>query len=68
VRRAGPATALDRAQEAGLVRGDLTVFDVIALVLGLTWAAQQPGGTADLLPRLLSTAMYGMTTPEAPGR
>ena len=66
--RASGGRLLERAQEAGLVRGDLTVFDVIALVLGLTWAAQQPGGTADLLPRLLSSAMYGMTTPEAPGR
>jgi AcrR family transcriptional regulator len=60
--RASGGRLLEHAQEAGLVRGDLTVFDVIALALGLTWAAQQPGASADLLPRLLSTAMYGMST------
>ncbi|WIX98605.1 helix-turn-helix domain-containing protein [Amycolatopsis mongoliensis] len=66
--RAAGETLLTRAQRAGAVRGDLTIFEVISLVLGVAWAAQQPGGTEDLLPRLLSTAMHGMTTPaRSPG-
>jgi hypothetical protein len=34
--------------------------EVIALTIGLAWAAQQPGGPSDLTERLLSTAMYGL--------
>jgi len=58
--RASGARLLERAQEAGQVRGDVTVYEVIALAIGLAWAAQQPGGPSDLTERLLSTAMYGL--------
>ncbi|MFB4278082.1 MULTISPECIES: TetR/AcrR family transcriptional regulator [unclassified Nonomuraea] len=58
--RASGARLLGRAQEAGQVRPDLTVYEVIALAIGLAWAAQQPGGPSDLMERLLSTAMYGL--------
>ena len=58
--RASCARLLDRAQEAGRVRADVTVDEVIALAVGLAWAAQQPGGPAHSMARLLSTAMYGL--------
>ncbi|MFG1709496.1 TetR/AcrR family transcriptional regulator [Nonomuraea sp. M3C6] len=61
--QASGARLLHRAQEAGQVRADVTVYEVIALALGLAWAAQQPGGPADLMGRLLSTAMYGLAAP-----
>ncbi|MDN3358628.1 TetR/AcrR family transcriptional regulator [Actinomadura sp. DC4] len=58
--RAAGERLLERAQEAGQVRADVTVYEVIAIAIGLVWAAQQPGGPSDLLERLLSTAMYGL--------
>jgi AcrR family transcriptional regulator len=61
--RAAGAKLLQRAQDAGRVRADVTVYEVIALALGLAWAAQQPGGPSDLMSRLLSTAMYGLAVP-----
>jgi AcrR family transcriptional regulator len=61
--RASSARLLDRAQEAGTVRADVTAHDVIAVAVGLAWAAQQPGGPSDALARLLSTAMYGLAVP-----
>jgi AcrR family transcriptional regulator len=59
--RASGGRLLERAQSAGRIREDVTVYEVIALVLGLAWAAQQPAGPSDLLERLLSSAMYGLT-------
>ncbi|WP_326836494.1 helix-turn-helix domain-containing protein [Amycolatopsis rhabdoformis] len=59
--RASAGELLVRAQNTGRVRSDVTVYEVIALALGLAWAAQQPGGTSDLVDRLLSTAMHGLT-------
>jgi hypothetical protein len=50
---------LESAQSAVRIREDVTVHEVIALVLGLAWAAQQQAGPSDLLERLLSSAMYG---------
>jgi hypothetical protein len=58
--QAAGARLLERAQKAGQVRADVTVYEVIALTIGLAWAAQQPGGPYDLIERLLSTAMYGL--------
>lgn len=58
--RAAGARLLERAQQAGQVRADLTVYDAIALTIGLAWAGQQPGQSPDLTERLLSTAMYGL--------
>jgi len=62
--RAAGARLLRCAQETGRVRADVSVTEVISLALGLAWAAQQPGGSSDLMGRLLSTAMYGLTVPE----
>ncbi|MEU7767873.1 helix-turn-helix domain-containing protein [Nocardia sp. NPDC049190] len=51
---------LERAQQAGSVRPDVTVSEVIALALGLAWAAERSVEPSDLAARLLSTAMYGL--------
>jgi AcrR family transcriptional regulator len=61
--RASCARLLDRAQKAGTVRSGVTASEVIALAVGLAWAAQQPGARSDSMTRLLSTAMYGLTVP-----
>lgn len=61
--RASGGKLLQGAQETGRIRGDLTVYEVIALALGLAWVAQQPGGSSELMSKLLSTAMYGLTVP-----
>ncbi|QYN19319.1 TetR/AcrR family transcriptional regulator [Amycolatopsis sp. DSM 110486] len=61
--RSSAGQLLARAQETGRVRADVTVYEVISLALGLAWAAQQPGGTSDLVERLLSTAMHGLAVP-----
>ncbi|MEW2507816.1 TetR/AcrR family transcriptional regulator [Amycolatopsis sp. CA-161197] len=58
--RSSAGRLLARAQDSGRVRADVTVYEVISLALGLAWAAQQPGGPADLMERLLSTAMHGL--------
>ncbi|HWN31322.1 MAG TPA: TetR/AcrR family transcriptional regulator [Pseudonocardia sp.] len=61
--QAAGARLLRRAQDTGQVRADVSVYEVISLALGLAWAAQQPGGSSDLMCRLLSTAMVGLTVP-----
>jgi hypothetical protein len=58
------ARLLDRAQKAGTVRSGVTrPAKVIALAVGLAWAAQQPGVPSDSMARLLSTAMHGLAVP-----
>jgi hypothetical protein len=52
-----------RAQKAGTVRSGLTAGEVIALAVGLAWAAQQPGAPTNSMARLLSTAMHGLAVP-----
>ena len=61
--RAACARLLDRAQQAGTVRPGVTAGEVIALAVGLAWAAQQPGTQPDAMARLLSTAMHGLAVP-----
>ncbi|MET9879137.1 helix-turn-helix domain-containing protein [Actinacidiphila glaucinigra] len=51
---------LERAQQDGSVRSDVSITEVIALALGLAWAAERSVESADLVARLLSTAMYGL--------
>lgn len=58
--RSAGGRLLERAQQAGTVRSDVTVSEVIALVLGLAWAAERSVDAPDLAARLLSTAMYGL--------
>jgi hypothetical protein len=47
----------------GTARSGLTAGEVIALAVGLAWAAQQPGAPADSMVLLLSTAMHGLAVP-----
>ncbi|MFD7445040.1 TetR/AcrR family transcriptional regulator [Streptomyces sp. NPDC059909] len=58
--RSAAGRLLERAQQAGSVRNDVTVSEVIALALGLAWAAERSVEPSDLAARLLSTAMYGL--------
>jgi len=55
--QAAGARLLRRAQDTGQVRADVSVYEGVSLALGLAWAAQQPGGSSDLMCPLLSTAM-----------
>lgn len=58
--RSAGGRLLEREQQAGSVRSDVTVSEVIALALGLAWAAERSVESSDLVARLLSTAMYGL--------
>ncbi|MFE7166695.1 TetR/AcrR family transcriptional regulator [Streptomyces sp. NPDC057616] len=60
--RSAGGRLLERAQETGSVRPDVTVTEVISLVLGLAWAAERSVEPSDLVARLLSTAMYGLAS------
>jgi AcrR family transcriptional regulator len=57
--RAAAAHLLDRAQQAGQVRRDITVDELLALVTGIAWAGQQAGGD-DLTRRLLGLIRVGI--------
>ncbi|MER8156990.1 helix-turn-helix domain-containing protein [Streptomyces sp. NPDC094472] len=58
--RSAGGRLLERAQQTGAVRSDVTVSEVISLALGLAWAAERSVEPTDLVARLLSTAMYGL--------
>ncbi|MEH1164005.1 TetR/AcrR family transcriptional regulator [Micromonospora sp. CPCC 205539] len=58
--RASGGQLLRRAQEAGQVRADVNVYEVITIVIGLAWAVQQDGGSPELMARLLDVAAYGL--------
>ncbi|MEW2512796.1 helix-turn-helix domain-containing protein [Streptomyces sp. NPDC046870] len=58
--RSAGGQLLKRAQQDGSVRSDVTVSEVIALVLGLAWAAERSVESSDLIARLLTTAMFGL--------
>ncbi|MEV6373319.1 TetR/AcrR family transcriptional regulator [Micromonospora musae] len=61
--RSAGGRLLERAQRAGSVRDDVSITEVISLVLGLAWAAERAGEATDLAARLLTTAMYGLARP-----
>ncbi|MEV6367116.1 helix-turn-helix domain-containing protein [Micromonospora musae] len=65
--RSAGGRLLERAQRAGSVRADVTITEVISLVLGLAWAAERAGEATDLAARLLTTAMYGLARPAQEG-
>ena len=52
--RSAAGLLLKRAQEGGSIRADVTVGDVVALVLGLSWSGERAGEAPDLAARLLS--------------
>jgi AcrR family transcriptional regulator len=58
--RSAGGRLLERAQRGGSVRSDVTVTEVIALALGLAWAAERSVESSDLIARLLTSAMYGL--------
>ncbi|GLZ76225.1 TetR family transcriptional regulator [Actinorhabdospora filicis] len=53
------ASLLARAQEAGVVRGDLSPLELLALVAGVAWAADYATGDA-FFERLLTVAVEGI--------
>jgi hypothetical protein len=58
--RAAAARLLDRAQQAGQVRPDLTAKELFVLAAGIAWASQQTPGQDDPADRLLSLLMTGL--------
>ncbi|MET7396722.1 helix-turn-helix domain-containing protein [Dactylosporangium sp. NPDC005572] len=60
MREAG-ARLLHRAQAAGRIRAEVTADELLALVSGLAWASEQARHPAEMLDRLLTTAMRGLT-------
>jgi AcrR family transcriptional regulator len=57
--RASGGRLLDRAQQAGDVRADVTMNELLSLAAGIAWASEQSPGQTDLVDRLLSMAMHG---------
>jgi AcrR family transcriptional regulator len=58
--RSAGGRLLHRAQQTDAVRADVSVTEVIALAIGLAWAAERTSESSDRAARLLSTAMYGL--------
>jgi len=56
-------TAAARAQDTGQVRADVSVYEVISPGPRLGGPRSSRGGSSDLMCRLLSTAMVGLTVP-----
>ncbi|HEY3958070.1 MAG TPA: TetR/AcrR family transcriptional regulator [Streptosporangiaceae bacterium] len=59
------AMLLERAQQAGVVRADITSMDVMRLVHGVAVATEQAPGETD---RLLSLMLDGMRAPAVAGQ
>ena len=59
--RAAGANLLQRAQQAGEVREDVTMNELLALAAGIAWAGEQAPGQ-DLTGRLLALAENGFAT------
>lgn len=61
--RSAGARLLARAQEAGTVRVDVSITDLISVAIGVAWAAEQTITTRqehrEVVTRLLSNAMFG---------
>jgi AcrR family transcriptional regulator len=54
------ARLLERAQQAGHVRADLTIGDLLTLVVGIAWAAQQAPDAPTRTTRLLTLIRSGI--------
>lgn len=63
--RAAGGRLLDRAQQAGDVRADVVMNELLSLAAGIAWASEQSPGQTDLVDRLLSMAMHGFAAPSA---
>jgi AcrR family transcriptional regulator len=51
---------LARAQEAGVVRADVTSDDLLVIANSLAWAAEKKGRSLDDVPRLLDIFLAGL--------
>ncbi|WP_405732112.1 TetR/AcrR family transcriptional regulator [Streptomyces sp. NBC_00028] len=60
IREAGSAL-LARAQEAGAVRGDVAITDLLQLTHAIALAAEESPGDEDLADRLLQLTLRGLT-------
>ncbi|MER5426751.1 TetR/AcrR family transcriptional regulator [Streptosporangium roseum] len=58
--RTAGARLLARAQEAGSVRPDVTVEELLTLAAAIAWASEQSRGRTDLTDRLLSLTVQGI--------
>lgn len=65
--RTSAGQLLHRAQQAGAVRADVTAEELLALAAGVAWASEQSTGQTDLVHRLLSIAMHGLTATDRAG-
>lgn len=54
---------LTRAQQAGEVRGDLTIDELLALTAGIAWVGHQAPESAELTSRLFTLVRVGIDTP-----
>lgn len=54
------ATLLARAQDAGVVRADVTPGDLLTIANSLAWAAEKNGRSQDDIPRLLDIFLAGL--------
>jgi hypothetical protein len=60
--RAAGAALLTTAQEAGAIRPDVTLADVLLLVHGIGWAAERAPAAGSGAARLLTLALEGLRT------
>jgi len=58
--RSASAELLHRAQEAGEIRPEADISDVLKLAKGIALAAEQTGGGDDLIDRLLAIVVDGL--------
>ncbi|OBI08579.1 TetR/AcrR family transcriptional regulator [Mycobacterium scrofulaceum] len=63
-REAG-AQLVKRAVDAGLVRSDVGIDDVLDLAAAIAWLGEQPGRTSDQRARLLDVMMDGLRLPRS---
>jgi AcrR family transcriptional regulator len=61
--RTAATRLMTRAQQAGQVRGDLTVDELLALAAGIAWAGHQAPGSAELTSRLFDLIRTGIDLP-----
>jgi uncharacterized membrane protein affecting hemolysin expression len=54
---------LARAQQAGQVRGDLTIDELLALTAGIAWVGHQAPESAELTSRLFGLVRVGIDLP-----
>lgn len=59
------ARLLARAQQAGQVRGDLTVDELLALTAGIAWVGHLAPESAELTSRLFNLVRIGIDLPAA---